>query len=743
MSISKTFEDQYLNTIRNAVSELYPGRVLCDVAWLDMLEGASSLLGGFSLREYRKRFCDPHVVSESESIAAGSQILKSIKLIQVHPALAISALARPALTHSQQRSTGVYHTDFRLARFLASRTYKSLSPRSKIVDPACGSGILLVAITIEAIQCLGCNSDDWLAKNVFAADLSVNSLRGARVALSSFTKNLDAISEMASNWHHGDSLLPDETSRHLPYGYFDLVLANPPWEKVKATRHEYLKENGIDRHYGDTYESLDEDAYGVHRDERASYAQKLLAKFATLGSGEIDLYKPFLELCLKLAKPGGRIGIYVPAGLIRSQNTQPIREILASQCFNSQITVFENRQRFFAIDSRFKFLLLVTDLNENSKRSGNSICVNYASNKGTTIEASEDVQIPIAKLASIRGDLTVPEVRTEKEWKLFELFSRTGLNWGQEDSNWKPEIVREIDMTRDRKLFLSKPTDDALPLIEGRMIHQYWFGCKAYRSGTGRRARWDSMPIGGSVVEPQFWFPMAALPSHVQSRHLLPRAGFCDITGQTNERSMLASRVPPGVVCGNKVPTVIFPNDPSPARLDLWLGIVNSFTFDWLLRRVITTTVNYFLLLSVPLPRIEPADPAGKRIIKWVRELRALGEQEKPFDPWIAGKLRAKIDLAVFSAYGGKPEELPTIMSDFTLLDRGQPSVFSEPRSSVTTDLLMSMLETKDTSSIDLFKARINEAKRVGALPYIPGQFASEMVGTRGRADDERDLCYA
>ncbi|MFR7732166.1 MAG: hypothetical protein ACLU7D_01660 [Collinsella sp.] len=34
----------------------------------------------------------------------------------------------------------------------------------------------------------------------------------------------------------------------------------------------------------------------------------------------------------------------------------------------------------------------------------------------------------------------------------------------------------------------------------------------------------------------------------------------------------------------------------------LWLGIVNSFAFDWIVRRYITTTINFFILENLPFP---------------------------------------------------------------------------------------------------------------------------------------------
>ena len=49
----------------------------------------------------------------------------------------------------------------------------------------------------------------------------------------------------------------------------------------------------------------------------------------------------------------------IPAGLIRSQSTQQLRELLLEQGTKTEVTqVFENRARFFPIDTRFKFLIV-------------------------------------------------------------------------------------------------------------------------------------------------------------------------------------------------------------------------------------------------------------------------------------------------------------------------------------------------------------------------------------------------
>ena len=139
--------------------------------------------------------------------------------------------------------------------------------------------------------------------------------------------------------------------------------------------------------------------------------------------------------------------------------------------------------------------------------------------------------------------------------------------WEEPGYGWTPKFCREVDMTKERPKFLGRATPGALPLVEGRMVQAHRFGVKGHVSGTGRRALWEAYAIGDSRLAPQFWIRLSDMPSANQHRADVLRVGFCDIAGQTNERSLMASLIPAGVVCGNKVPTILFPEDPSEERL--------------------------------------------------------------------------------------------------------------------------------------------------------------------------------
>lgn len=696
---------------------------------LQLLEAAASRIGGFDLEGFQDQFGIDAIKPSAELLNEARAVVQAIDGCNIHPVLALSALAREALDDSERRSSGAYHTDFRLALHLAQSVEKRLMPDMKIIDPACGAGILLAAVSIVA-----CGSDriltsDWLRNSVFAADLSPLALRGTLIALSALTDDLDALLAMRSNWRVQDSLMATkhEWAALAPEG-FDLVIANPPWEKVKLSRHEYLKANGDTRQYGSSYDKITLTGYEAAKAKKAKIASRLVEQYPALAKGEPDLYVAFTELLLNLTRPGGGGALLVPAGLIRSLNTQYLRTELIESCKKLTITIMDNKARHFAIDTRFKFLLVDYTKAHKGDSPCRSVLLSHARADKDGIESLPAVSLPVATLRTLRSDLTLPEVRTAAEWRLFKKMQGNGSSPDCQNSPWYPAICREVDMTHGRRYFQKTNAPDRLPVIEGRMVQPHRLGCKAYLHGEGRSAVWDNLPPGRSTIKPQFWMLRSALSSQAQCRIERLRAGFCDITGQTNERSMMAALVPPGMVCGNKVPTVEFPNDPSEERILLWLSIVNSLPFDWLLRRVVTTTVNYFVLLSVKLPPLEITSLPARRLIEIARKLTTLDKHgEGSIDTcWTIAQLKAEADVLVANAYGCTEADLRVMLNDFRLLDRGQPPLPGEDKSTITSDLLLhAWARRKKKNSVA--EKRLLDAKRAGAVAYVSSEFVSSL----------------
>lgn len=693
---------------------------------LQVLEAVSARFGGFDLAAFHEAFGTKSKRSAAELLELAAPVASAIERSPIHPALALSALAREALHEQDRKNTGAYHTDFRLATRLAQLAAPKLTHKSRVIDPASGAGILLAALTQAVCGMDRAKTAHWLAHGVCAADLSANSLRAALLALASFTDDVSALKAMRARWYCGDSLMADRTvwSAMAPEG-FDAVIGNPPWEKVKLSRHEFLKSSGTKRHYGAQIHGLDEERFAQQRDEVVNYSRRLLARYPDLGNGEPDLYIAFTDLFFELCKELGVVAALIPGGLIRSQGTQAMRQKIFNASQSVSISIIDNRARFFAIDTRFKFLAVVLTKAASEKSKREPISLLHERGTPTGLETTGTATIGRAAVAAVRDDLSIPEVRSVAEWKLFSKIAEVGVSWEEHGCGWMPKFCREVDMTKERPKFLSRAMPGALPLVEGRMVQAHRFGVKGHVSGTGRSALWESFPIGGSRLSPQFWIRPSDMPLANQHRADVLRVGFCDIAGQTNERSLMASLIPAGVVCGNKVPTILFPEDPSEERLLVWVSIANSFVFDWMLRRVLTTTVNYFLLKSVPLPNLTKDGLPWKKLVSAARELRTLdcaGATHETYERM--AQLRAGIDAEVAVAYGLDLKDLELVLQDFPILDRGQLGLPGEAKSTITRDTVLAAMAKRAGSGSTVWSHRAVEARALGAMAYVPSELA-------------------
>ena len=154
MSAPRTLEEVLLAPVREeierALAEL--GLDVDHAVQLELLEAVACRIAGFDIDDYR-------------ALGGGTDFVDSVALPAPHraspppsrrrcvpPPLALTALAREPLEHSERRQGGCYYTDFRLARFLAERAVelKPCSGGDLVIDPASGTGILLAATALAA-----------------------------------------------------------------------------------------------------------------------------------------------------------------------------------------------------------------------------------------------------------------------------------------------------------------------------------------------------------------------------------------------------------------------------------------------------------------------------------------------------------------------------------------------------------------------------------------------------------------
>jgi hypothetical protein len=155
---------------------------------------------------------------------------------------------------------------------------------------------------------------------------------------------------------------------------------------------------------------------------------------------------------------------------------------------------------------------------------------------------------------------------------------------------------------------------------------------------------------------------------------------------------------------------------------------------------VLTTTVNYFLLQSIPMPNLAKNGLPWKKLVSAARELRKLDSAgaTREIHERMA-QLRGEIDAEVAVAYRLNLKELELVLKDFSILDRGQIALPGEAKSTITRDSALAAMAKRTGSGSSTWARRVAAARTLGAIAYVPSQLALGEEETEARGAQSHD----
>ena len=405
-------------------------------------------------------------------------------------------------------------------------------------------------------------------------------------------------------------------------GGFDVFLGNPPWDKLGPDGREFFSRYDASvrflspREQDARFEELLQmpgvraswQAYCRDIYARASFIKhsdryRLFAS-GNLGKGEFNVYRMFVELALGAISRTGIAAQFVPETLYNGANATEIRKHLFRKMRLERLIAFENSGKiWFDIHSAAKFCLYVATRNGPTVSFPCAFGVN-SKDKLADTSAHRLMEMPVSLIEEFSPEaLAISEVLHPSDIsvskKIYARFPKFGA---AVEGLAIRTYARELDMTHDRDLFVED--HDCVPVYEGRMVDAFDHRAKAYKSGRARAADWDELMFGSptKAIAPQWYVRAESVPADLAGRWDFARVGFCKVVGATNQRALLATLIPPNVVCGNSVSTILF--DPHDDRLSLfWLGVANSFCLDFIVRKKISINMTYTVVDSLPLPR--------------------------------------------------------------------------------------------------------------------------------------------
>jgi hypothetical protein len=515
-------------------------------------------------------------------------------------------------------------------------------------------------------------------------------------------------------------------------GGFDVVLGNPPWERIKLQEQEFFAARDpeiagalnqaargklIAKLKAAEPGSRDRSLYQEFETaKRAAEAASVFARvadgdrgrFPLTGRGDINTYALFAELFATLAGPRGCAGVIVPTGVATDATTAPFFAGLIQGNRLAQLIDFENRERIFPeIDSRIKFSLLTIGRNVSS-----GAFAFFLTDPAQRLESERCFTLSAEDFARINPNTkTAPVFRSRADAQLTakiyahlpvlieEAKGPAGNPWGvsfhtriwhmAEDSAWFRTSAQlgTAGFVRDGGDWVGE--ERYVPLYEAKMIHQFDHRWATYDGANPRDTTLAEKQKQDFEPSPRYWVPEdevnARLAGNGWTRGWL--TGWRDITNATNERTVIAT-VFPRMASGDSL-LLLFPKAHAASLTACLVANLCSFALDYCARQKIGGThlkLNLFQQLPVLspsaytaadlafiVPRIVELTYTSSSIAPFARDL---GYEGPPFawDEDRRGLVRAELDAWYARAYGLTRDELRYILDPTDVMGADYPS---------------------------------------------------------------------
>lgn len=396
---------------------------------------------------------------------------------------------------------------------------------------------------------------------------------------------------------------------------FDAVIGNPPWDKPHVERSEFGKNSA--GHDAQAWKT-EFKAYEEGMTRLAAWVERHVREMERFtGSkavGHRDVYFAFSWRFFLLAnEAGGALGLVLGGGLAKNPAARSLRGLFLTRTRCSTIVQYENEHRLFGdLPPVVEFCLVAArrmplapsvrlatrqrtfqDLDGNGVElrisdilsrwsSGDQLSLlslaNAATNGETAVARQGSGEVSIWELICRSVGSPVQEANSSSHVALLRLSDRL------------PAPIPDVRCTAAGDKLRK---DGVVPLLSGRSVQDY-DGLPRNRSGS-----WDPKPTHA--------IDLSKCPASMVERLRHFRLVFRRNCGspQTNERSLRAAVIPPGLACSENLLVEKEPwKHTNASRLAL-LALLNAFVLDGRLRPKIQTKIGKSILEDTFTPTVK------------------------------------------------------------------------------------------------------------------------------------------
>lgn len=482
---------------------------------------------------------------------------------------------------------------------------------------------------------------------------------------------------------------------------FDVILGNPPWEKVKVEEHAFWARHfpglrGLaakEREVRMRRIPKERPDLVVEYDREVATADRLRAVlgsglFPGMGTGDPDLYKAFAWRFWHLAaEPGGHVGVVLPRSVAASLGTEAFRRaVFAGSTYVDLATVTNRGGWVFAeVHQQFTVALLAF---ARGAPVGESIALRgpYASLASWESGRSRPShRFAATAVLGWTSSAALPMLPTEESASVFVQMRRSPRLDLNQPGAWRARPDTELHSTGSKPLmsFLEVGDSHHWPVLAGESFDLWTndFGPKSYYAWAEpgavkdhlQRKRMRSARGARDSAHAEF---ASAYVAELQTLGChRPRIAFRDVSRATDVRTVRAALVPPQAFLVEQAPFFHWPRGDESDQAFL-LGVLSSIPLDWYARRFVELHVKYYLLNPFPIPRPPRTDQNWQRAVALAGRLAALddrfaewadavGVAHGPLDPAAKQAMIEELDAVVARLYGLAPDQLAHIFDTF------------------------------------------------------------------------------
>jgi hypothetical protein len=331
-------------------------------------------------------------------------------------------------------------------------------------------------------------------------------------------------------------------------GGFDVVLGNPPWERVKLQEQEFFAErepsiakaqNASERKK--LIAALPTTNPGLWGEwclasrvaQGQSHFSRQSARYPLCGKGDVNTYALFAEHNWRITGPHGRAGFIVPSGIATDDTTKEYFQTITRSRALQRMWEFEN-EGFFTAGKGHMLRFALTTL---SGRDDPADAADFLF-QGQAVSDIDDPErhftLTADDIATINPNTgTCPIFRRKRDASItLPIYRRVGILWREDDPDgnpWGLRYMRMFDLTNDAALFRTrgdlvsagwKPVgstfeqdgDVFLPLYEAKMATMFNHRCGSFEAAGPNdrphrlpRQSDEQLADPGYIPQPHYW----------------------------------------------------------------------------------------------------------------------------------------------------------------------------------------------------------------------------------------------